>query len=1020
MKKTLLAILAVVAVSAAHAQTPAFPDVPAGHWAGEAVARLTDLGIIIGFPDGTFRGNESFTRYQAALVISRLIDVINSDMAAAQALTDADIAALRNALQELASDVAAAQSDIMTISGDVLSNTQRIAALEDAISMLSGMDMSEGAIAVLQAELDAARADADEALSAALFAEALAAEAIELVNELAAQVSENTANIEALGDLVAILSGELGDGAPSVLADVQRNTNDIANIREFVILLRRNQVAIDGRVTALEASQVVQDEEIASLGARLDAVEERLITVGGRLQAMYSVGRLSGDGVPFDVDRVYGLNNVRDMREDSVFGEGQGSVFSSDDSNSVDREDITSSDGGLNVSMRVDLGFGAMRSHPTGANVVDAAIRIRLQGDNVLNNRSGDGPAGGFDASPNVRARLDGFSTVFRPIGSDPLTFDYGFFGARARGTDQAYSFTPYIFSIFYDNDDDDGAIFTGATSQGFIARAGSPDFLSFLNPRLEVVYGSLFVGNADEFGGDPITGSTTLDNTYFRGIRGTLSPLEGLTGGVSFAQLSTGAGENADAAEDNIERTVIGADLQLENFLGFIDVNAEFAQASLNDNATASLLNNAPANYATQQQIDDIDYTILYVEVDVNPSDLPILNRLRANYRTISKDWLDLALGLKDNDKIGLVFDTDQEGFGVAAELNLFILDLQAYFDTYTIDQTRLDASFGSTDTANDVVAFGAGTEVGLFSGFSVYGFFENVTVGGTTVDSVEFARTEGQAGDADFIDYGDRFERNSSYALSFNPRGEYNTAFGAGLRHDGSADNALIRNLNLDFTFSQVNAGFDTTRIDASLDYTLDISVFSLTPYGRLLLQTGNPDDDQFDITAIGFGTGLATQPLNIPLRPSLVGVVNYQQTDLSGHATDRDFTASQFQYSVGVAFTEFLSPRSNLVARYGYFVGENINAGRRDGQLATRISSDRTYAGVDLFAFDNNLRQSTWGYELVWNYADLEIAYGVYQQEYSRIDGGREYGDSVPVDLRDTSTAAQAFSISYRLVF
>ncbi|HZW99235.1 MAG TPA: S-layer homology domain-containing protein, partial [Trueperaceae bacterium] len=70
MKKLLVTLLAAVFLSGAFAQS-SFPDIPANHWAGDAVDRIADLGIVIGFPDGTFRGNEAFTRYQAALVVSR-------------------------------------------------------------------------------------------------------------------------------------------------------------------------------------------------------------------------------------------------------------------------------------------------------------------------------------------------------------------------------------------------------------------------------------------------------------------------------------------------------------------------------------------------------------------------------------------------------------------------------------------------------------------------------------------------------------------------------------------------------------------------------------------------------------------------------------------------------------------------------------------------------------------------------------------------------------------------------------
>ena len=36
-----------------------FPDVPADHWAAQAVQLMADLGIMIGYPDGTFNGGQA-------------------------------------------------------------------------------------------------------------------------------------------------------------------------------------------------------------------------------------------------------------------------------------------------------------------------------------------------------------------------------------------------------------------------------------------------------------------------------------------------------------------------------------------------------------------------------------------------------------------------------------------------------------------------------------------------------------------------------------------------------------------------------------------------------------------------------------------------------------------------------------------------------------------------------------------------------------------------------------------------
>lgn len=47
----------------------AFPDVPKNHWAYEAVEDLRARGFVHGFPNGTFKGDRLFTRYEFAQVV---------------------------------------------------------------------------------------------------------------------------------------------------------------------------------------------------------------------------------------------------------------------------------------------------------------------------------------------------------------------------------------------------------------------------------------------------------------------------------------------------------------------------------------------------------------------------------------------------------------------------------------------------------------------------------------------------------------------------------------------------------------------------------------------------------------------------------------------------------------------------------------------------------------------------------------------------------------------------------------
>ncbi|MBQ0054739.1 MAG: S-layer homology domain-containing protein, partial [Synergistaceae bacterium] len=74
--KKFMAVLAVVALVAfaapAFAANP-FADVPAGHWAYDAVAQLAADGLISGYPDGAFKGAQQATRYEVAAMVARAV-----------------------------------------------------------------------------------------------------------------------------------------------------------------------------------------------------------------------------------------------------------------------------------------------------------------------------------------------------------------------------------------------------------------------------------------------------------------------------------------------------------------------------------------------------------------------------------------------------------------------------------------------------------------------------------------------------------------------------------------------------------------------------------------------------------------------------------------------------------------------------------------------------------------------------------------------------------------------------------
>lgn len=161
MKKVLLTSVAALTLGGTLGVVAAqnsFPDVPSDSYAADAVAQLVELGIVNGFPDGTFRGNEAFTRYQAALVVSRLLDVIEENSAAAGALSEEDLATVNNAVAELTTELTALSDRVTALetapaaAPDLSAIEERLGALEAAPTgdLADSFTALEGRVAALE------------------------------------------------------------------------------------------------------------------------------------------------------------------------------------------------------------------------------------------------------------------------------------------------------------------------------------------------------------------------------------------------------------------------------------------------------------------------------------------------------------------------------------------------------------------------------------------------------------------------------------------------------------------------------------------------------------------------------------------------------------------------------------------------------------------------------------------------------------------------------------------------------
>lgn len=106
MKKTLLLAMTIAMgiTASAYAANP-FSDVPAGHWAYDAVNKLAAEGVAEGYPDGTYGGDRLMTRYEMAQIVAKaMAKGANVDRLAAEFAGELDSLGVRVANLEKKAD----------------------------------------------------------------------------------------------------------------------------------------------------------------------------------------------------------------------------------------------------------------------------------------------------------------------------------------------------------------------------------------------------------------------------------------------------------------------------------------------------------------------------------------------------------------------------------------------------------------------------------------------------------------------------------------------------------------------------------------------------------------------------------------------------------------------------------------------------------------------------------------------------------------------------------------------------
>lgn len=123
--KTIKALLLTALLTSAFtcttyaAKSPSFSDVPAKHWAYDAVTSLAKAGLVEGTEDGMFRGDRAMSRYEMAIIVSQTIDQYKKADATQKATIDKLSAEFASELNTLGVRVAKVEAKTNTwVSGE--------------------------------------------------------------------------------------------------------------------------------------------------------------------------------------------------------------------------------------------------------------------------------------------------------------------------------------------------------------------------------------------------------------------------------------------------------------------------------------------------------------------------------------------------------------------------------------------------------------------------------------------------------------------------------------------------------------------------------------------------------------------------------------------------------------------------------------------------------------------------------------------------------------------------------------
>ena len=787
MKKSLLALTAALAFGMAAAQdaapatpaaqVPALTDVPAGHWAKDAIDKLVSQGIILGYPDGTFRGTQNLTRYEAAVILARLLNQMGT--ASAPTIDPETMISLQNAIQELAADLAAL--------GVRVSDLEENAVTKDDFSRLEQRVEELGAAPAAPAAPGEAPAAFDNSANEQAQAD--------LQDQVTTNADAITANTDAITDLQTQISDfttradDLQANYDTLRADVDDNASSIAALNDLTVLLNQDILNLQDRASAIEAAQAdfvqradfdnlvgrvtVVETKVTDYGNRISALEKNAFTIKPTITATYFVARADRD---MDLDRLFpgtkfstgddGNADTKDTNVDYVDLSGTRTKvsntadglygFSTSPATPVNSEGKTTLDFGIDFTNTgaftsgTSVNTGAYLTSAGGVAVKSVDIKFGITTNPSL---TGTQTQANLDKYPAI---TDDNSYTYRPlffyfkngtatftVGNSPITVDFG----AALKT----KFGDYAF----DNDKNGRGDGYNVTIDG----SSLPVFGAF-KPVIKTIYGSsrlTYAANTADVGtpvaktqitnfgvptvGANVYGANGADGNYkyYRGVRAEITPVGTVKLGVHYVQEakdSVGVKLGANGPQNVV---VYGADAH--GAVAGFQIDSEYARSTVagaaTDNSTG--VRNASAFYGKVSgavgpvKIYDLNYRNISANYDkvasiseANPGDGD--NGSTAPYNRGDRS---LAGAGSSATTAAQNVAPGQVGAALKAGVTLGPVGVGGYYSTQNVEGGALNAR---NDTG--IVDFGVAAKVNLVNFVTVRGGYYSLYAGKASAD--------------------------------------------------------------------------------------------------------------------------------------------------------------------------------------------------------------------------------------------------------------------------------------------